>query len=161
MSDMSEMVRGAMYTQTAHGAARPLDVTRKRRIKAELRALIDGGVVLHDIERLCMVLERGYDVLVDDKTFEIVDRIPHTSARVAAIGKVLDAKFKMLNKVLPDLKAIELTGEDGKPIEIDAKGDRSGRMVMATKLLHLLHEARTDGTLSAPPIEGTATHEHL
>ena len=39
------------------------------------------------------------------------------AARVAETKAKLDAYFRLLSKTLPDVKAIELTGEDGGPID--------------------------------------------
>lgn len=41
-----------------------------------------------------------------------------TSEQVAALRLRTDINFKRLAKVLPDLKAIELTGEDGGPLSV-------------------------------------------
>jgi hypothetical protein len=41
-----------------------------------------------------------------------------SSEQVAALRLKSDVNFKRLAKVLPDLKAIELSGDGGKPIEI-------------------------------------------
>ena len=39
------------------------------------------------------------------------------SARVAETKAKLDAYFRLLNKTLPDVKSVEVTGEDGGPVE--------------------------------------------
>ena len=39
------------------------------------------------------------------------------SARVSELKAKMDGYFKLLGKTLPDVKAVELTGEDGGPVE--------------------------------------------
>lgn len=39
-----------------------------------------------------------------------------SNARIGAIRALLDSKWKKMNKQLPDLKAMELTGEDGEAL---------------------------------------------
>ena len=38
---------------------------------------------------------------------------------VSRIGKANDLRLKLINKWLPDCKAVELTGEDGEDIRLD------------------------------------------
>ena len=41
------------------------------------------------------------------------------SQELNALKAANDARLRLINKYLPDLKAMELTGEDGNPIEVD------------------------------------------
>lgn len=41
------------------------------------------------------------------------------SQELNALKAANDARLRLINKYLPDLKAVELTGEDGNPIEVD------------------------------------------
>lgn len=141
-----------------------LDLARRQRVRRELRALIDGERLLLDIERLCLLLTNGYDVVMDPVTMRVKEMVPMSSSRVTALGKVLDVRLRLLNKVLPDLKAIELSGPDGEPLKTE--DGRSERMVLATKLLAVMRDLRDnpdDTTLSEVSrgtlIEGTASHE--
>ena len=40
-----------------------------------------------------------------------------SSAKVGAVNALLGSKWKKMNKLLPDIKAIEITGENGEPIK--------------------------------------------
>lgn len=124
-----------------------LSTPARNRMRAELRALLNGEMLLLDVERLCAKLESCEDTVYDPVTGR-TEVIPMSSVRVSALGKVMDVRLKMLGKVLPDLKAVELTGEDGQPLDL---GHTSDRMVIATKLLAVLRGLRHDA------LDGAAT----
>lgn len=55
---------------------------------------------------------------------DIVDKLTNESAdierdMVSRYKIALDAKLKLINKYLPDVKAVEVTGEGGGPVEHD------------------------------------------
>jgi len=123
----------------------------RNRVRAELRALVNGELLLLEVERLCAKLESGEDAVYDPVTGG-TELVPMSSTRVSALGKVLDVRMKLLGKVLPDLKAVELTGDDGKPLDL---GRTSDRMVIATKLLAVMRAMRQDEkTLDVTPSPG-------
>ena len=43
-----------------------------------------------------------------------------SNGRVGAIKALLDSKYKKLNKLLPDLKSVEMTSEDGSAFSFNA-----------------------------------------
>ena len=138
---------------SASGRALPtanLSAPQRNRMRAELRAMVNGELLLLEVERLCAKLESGEDSVFDPVT-GAYESIPMNSTRVAALGKVLDVRMKMLGKVLPDLKAVELTGENGEPLKT---GESSDRMVIATKLLALMRGIRADAQLG---VDGVPT----
>ena len=79
---------------------------------AEVRRLINTEDNLRNIQLLIARLEIAgtYQTVVDPHSGEIEERLipPIDPAPVKA---ALDARFKLLNKVLPDLKSVEHTGE--------------------------------------------------
>lgn len=77
--------------------ARP-DYNRKVRQENLREQLATGGHLQHVIELLGKV-ERNEE-----------------PEKLAAYKVVLDTKLKLINKFLPDLKAVELTGEGGNPL---------------------------------------------
>ena len=72
-----------------------------------MRQRMSFGQTLSDIER------------AEDNLFEMIDaEIDPSSARVGAIKAILDSKWKRIDRLLPPLKAIELSGEEGKDLVI-------------------------------------------
>ena len=127
---------------TLAGSVMPrLNQPAMSRVKAELRRAVDGMRLLSRIERVTILLESGYERLYDPDTGRLGDALPLTAARVSALGKVLDAQFRLLNKVLPDLKAVELSGPDGAPLTSTGQPDK---MVLATKLVAVLRDMRSE-----------------
>lgn len=80
---------------------------RSRRNKelrqAEIREKIKAGTCLGKLASVANEAENSEDI---------------TSNRLAALRLVADIQFKLLNKVLPDLKAVEHTGEGGGPLTV-------------------------------------------
>ena len=63
-------------------------------------------------------------------------QVPLDATRTSQLKIVLDVQLRLLSKVLPDLKAVEMSGPDGEPLPAGS-GDR---MVLATKLLAIMRE---------------------
>ncbi len=85
-------------------ARRELQKEREETRKA-LRDAVEGQVQLQYIGEAIQALEKGVEnIEVDGVEVErVLDK-----TRVAAINAALNARFRLLAKVLPDLKAIEL-----------------------------------------------------
>ncbi len=75
--------------------------------QGELRAkLAAGGHLQHVIENI--------------KKIECLDdEMPHFSNSLNKLKIANEQRLKLINKYLPELKATELTGADGKAIEVD------------------------------------------
>lgn len=43
---------------------------------------------------------------------------PLEPVEVQRLGKAIDSRLKLLNKYLPDIKAVEVSGEDGAPMTV-------------------------------------------
>lgn len=114
------------------------------RVRAALREQINGEQKLARIEQVVQALLAGEETVTDRATGQQTP-VPLTRERVAALKTALDVELRLLSKVLPDLKAVEVTGEDGVPLPAS-----SDRMVLATKLMAIMREG---GTLT---IEGEA-----
>ncbi len=50
---------------------------------------------------------------------EDLSGLPMDSTEVQRLKSAADIKGKLINKYLPDVKSIELTGEDGEAIKVD------------------------------------------
>jgi len=105
-----------------------------RRVRAKLRELVDGERSLGRISMVTDWMLSGYEPMTDAVTLEVT-HLPLTRERVVALKVVLDVELKLLGKVLPDLKAVEMTDSEGQPLP--ASGDR---LVLATKLLAIMRE---------------------
>lgn len=114
----------------------------------KLRNSIDGAESLREILHYAAILAAGQEQVTERWTGEVEWRLID-SMRTTQLSKAADIHFRLLNKVLPDLRAVELSGPDGAPVELGAPANE--RMVLATKLLALLR----DGTV----IEGVAVPE--
>ena len=82
--------------------ARP-DKNKQRRREA-LREELKAREYLRQLDQVNDQLTENWQVL--------------SSEQVSALRLKTDLNFKRLSKVLPDLKAIELTGDDGGPLEL-------------------------------------------
>lgn len=70
-----------------------------------------------------MLLQRlqGYGFI--DQTLKNIKQLedlskPMDQTEVARIKGATDIRLKLLAKIVPDRKAVEITGEDGKPVEM-------------------------------------------
>lgn len=69
---------------------------------------------------------QGHVQHVIDITDKLADlNIVLESNDVQRLKAAADLKFKLINKYLPDLKAVELTGKDGGKIELQISADDS------------------------------------
>lgn len=129
-------------------AGQLLNKAAATRVRKELRARVDGELVLKRIEHIMDLLLAGTESVRDPST-GLMLVLPIDSTRTQHLKVVLDAQFKLLGKVLPDLRAIELTGEDGEPLTAPGQADN---LVLATKLLALMRNTDAHDTDSATPI---------
>lgn len=79
-------------------------------VEAKRAALRDTLQVGYYLKQIHATLEKDY--LADRDSAEIA---------IKEANMKLGGYFKILNKVLPDLKAVELTGADGGPVTITDK----------------------------------------
>lgn len=105
------------------------------RVRDQLRRMVDGETQLRCIGEILDRLTSGWEPVRDPRTGS-ADWVPLDRDRVAALNAALSTHLKLLNKVLPDLKAVELSGPDGERL---ASGT-SDRLVLATKLLAIWRE---------------------
>ena len=88
-----------------------MDITKQRKQRREaLREELKAREYLRQLDIIDSELADNWKTL--------------SSENVAALRLKADLNFKRLAKVLPDLKAVELTGEDGDPIEFKDFGIR-------------------------------------
>lgn len=109
------------------------------RVREALRQRVDGERILSRVEHCTQVLLSGWEPVTDPATQQVT-WVPLSKDRTAALGKVMDIQLRLLSKVLPDLKAVELSGADGEPL----KNVTSDRLVLATKLLAVMRASETD-----------------
>lgn len=83
------------------------DANRKIRREVLREELAARGLLQHVIENT----EKLLDLKVELSAIE-----------VARIGKGIDNQLALIKKFLPDVKQVELTGEDGDPIEMRFAG---------------------------------------
>ena len=117
------------------------------RVREALRERVDGERILSRIEHCTQVLLSGWEPVTDPATKQVT-WVPLSKDRTAALGKVMDIQLRLLSKVLPDLKAVEIAGADGEPL----KGPNSDKRVRATKLLAIMRgaEAESVGAAESP-----------
>ena len=118
--------------------------TPANRVRAALRDLVDGRQILERVEYVTQCLLSGYELQIDPVTREQA-YLPIDAVAVARLRTALDVQLKLLGKVLPDLKAVELSGPDGGPLDVVQHSD--DRLVLATKLLALWRETRQPGVI--------------
>lgn len=68
--------------------------------RENLRAMLEAGGHVQHVLDLCTKIEQNPD------------------GPVNALKVVIDTKLKLINKFLPDLKAVEMTGADGGPVDL-------------------------------------------
>ena len=105
----------------------------KTRIRRHLREMVDGENILGAIAQVHEIMLTGLEPITNAAT-GVTAYIELSTLRTTQLGRVLDLNFRLLAKVLPDLKSIELTGDATGP------RDRQDRMVLATKLLAIWRE---------------------
>jgi hypothetical protein len=106
----------------------------KARIRRDLRGMVNGEDILMAISRVHQMMLDGREPIVNAAT-GITTYVVLDTLRTTQLGRVLDLNFKLLAKVLPDLKSIELTGA-----ALAGPQDSQDRMVLATKLLAVWRE---------------------
>lgn len=106
--------------------------TERTKVTREiLRRRINGERHIDALLGCAEALHSGRSIEINPETGQLVGPPPLDSAAVSAIKAEADIHLKLLNKVLPDLKAIELKDTIGEP-KID------GRLMSDTELVHRL-----------------------
>lgn len=108
--------------------------TARARIRKALRESLDGEALMLSIQRCHQMLLDGREGITNAATGEVT-YVELGALRTTQIGKALDVQFRLLNKILPDLKSIEMTSEAAA----GPQGSRD-KMVLATKLLAIWRE---------------------
>lgn len=103
-----------------------------------LRRRIDGEKAIDGIVECLMFLQGARAVEVNPQTGLVMAPPPLDSAIVSAVKAEADLHLKLLNKVLPDLKAIELKDTIGQPVT-------NGRLMSDTELVHRLRHLGMTG----------------
>ena len=104
-----------------------------RGVKKLLREAIQGEQVLLSIGDILDRLMQGQEPSPDGGP-----PLPLDSERIAALKGAMDGHFKLLNKVLPDLRSVELTGADGEALIPKAE---VSNIELAARLLYLARSA--------------------
>jgi len=92
----------------------------------EIRGRINGVWLVEGIVDTIRRLERGEEPSGGES-------VPLDAVRVSSLSSALQARFKLLGKVLPDLKAVEVTGADGERL-----APEMNRTELAARMLFLL-----------------------
>ena len=116
------------------------------RVREAMRQRVDGERILERIEFCTQVLLSGWEP-VTDPVSQTVTFVALSKERASALGKVMDIQLRLLAKVLPDLKAVELSGPDGEPLKVGGQD----RMVLATKLLAVMRSGEGGTVDTAQP----------
>ena len=101
---------------------------RTKVTREELRRKIDGGECIDNVGRVLRFLEQHFQPIEVNADGTFVAPPALDSTMVAALNAYLNANFKLLNKVLPDLKAIELKDT------IADSAAQSGRLMSDTEI---------------------------
>ena len=120
-----------------------------QKLREELRQAVEGRAQLQCIFKSLMALESGVEQVRADGI--IVER-PLDKSRVAALSAALNTRLRLLAKVLPDLKAVEMElGENtlGAVREFNS-------IERAARVAFLLERLRADG--AGPDTEGRDSH---
>lgn len=103
--------------------------------RESVRSRIDGRWLVDGIVSTIKTLEAGEEMVGGTA-------VPLDKGRVASLSVAMQARFKLLAKVLPDLKAVELAGPGGEPLDLQ-QGMTSTEG--AARLLWLLQRAQAKG----------------
>ena len=91
----------------------------RRITREELRRRIDGQTQLEEIMKALTFLSGSRDIEVDPQTGQILKiGTPLDATQISAVKAEIDTRMKLLNKIMPDLKAVELTGDEGDPLVV-------------------------------------------
>lgn len=74
---------------------------RRKQRQEDLREMLSAGKHVEHVLKICERIEKEGD-----------------EAPLTALKVVIDTKLRLISKYLPDLKAVEVTGEDGGPLII-------------------------------------------
>jgi len=112
------------------------DPSRVWDLKKSPRELLDVHRALQSIEQVEDELWRITRPLKDTNAPGVEIQAAPNSATVAALGKILDSKWKRVAKTVPDLKAIELSGSVGS--------EGPAKVLSPLEIAHRLQAARRD-----------------
>jgi len=88
---------------------------KNRFIRAEeLRAKLQADEYLRQWEDAQKKLTRVADALRKNRSRYVAEEVAAARAEIAALQATIDLNAKRLNKVLPDLKSVELTDPQGE-----------------------------------------------
>jgi len=113
-----------------------------------LRQSIDGESLLWELKSISQALQSGRDISADEVTGEPVDE-PLSDSRAKQLSKAAEIHLRLLAKVLPDVRAVELSGPDGAEL---GSGDVD-RLALATKLLAVWREQAAQAVVAAEPVQ--------
>lgn len=137
-TDQVRAVQGELLAEERRG-----DLSSRK--KRELRTMVDGLQQLAAIVRSIEVLEAGVEQVLSAST-GLMEEVPLSSTRTAQLAAAIAARQRLLNKVLPDLKAVELTGQDGGPLTVHNQSDA---LTLETKLRRFMVERGVLGPLGS------------
>lgn len=109
-------------------------------VREQLRALIIGEDLIADIVDIAQKLNRGTEKTVNSEGG--YQDVVMGRDRAGSLKAAAEVKLALLRKVLPDLKAVELTGAEGGPITTQSE-------VNPVELLTRLQTFR-DGAMGEP-----------
>lgn len=105
--------------------------SRNRVNKEILRRRIDGEKAIDGIVECIGFLQGLRGIELDVETGQYIAPPPVDSSVIGAVKAEADLHLKLLNKVLPDLKAIEMK-------DTIAEAQTNGRLMSDTELIHRL-----------------------
>ena len=120
------------------------EVDNREFVRHEIQALVH----VRDLETMALMLFSGQEIELDPLTAEPAT-IPLDKDRVAQLSACANIKLALLRKVLPDIKAVELTGAGGEELG-------SQRELAEMELRNRLREVLTRG---AQPVLEQAAEE--
>ena len=97
---------------------RQIKAANKEADREYLRDKIQAGTHVYDIETIALMLFSGKEAVQDPVT-GTVSMLPLDRDRTMQLKAAADVKGTLLKKVLPDIKAVELTGAGGEELGTD------------------------------------------
>lgn len=117
-----------------------------------LRDALRNSETLRDINYCLDVLRSGFEPVRAQDGSQVL--VPLDKTRVSALGIVLKSQLKLLDKVLPDLKAVEVSDGSQAPqgAGVSARVQNMSNIERATRLIRFLNDAKHQA--SGKTIEG-------
>jgi len=116
MGVLNAQEKAAVKLRALH--RRKKDAAQQLEQREYLRHEIAARIHVEDLETIALILFSGTEAVLDADTDEIA-MVPLDKERVAQLAAAASVKSGLLKKVLPDIKAVELTGAGGEELGTD------------------------------------------